>query len=91
MAWPYICPHKEKGLGFPLENGAPNDEVMVLSSQNGEEYLCDNLIGYVSIGENFTFTKDKDGNILSAKLGSYPYLPEKTFLNNLKGTLLALN
>ncbi|MBY0272760.1 MAG: beta-lactamase family protein [Alphaproteobacteria bacterium] len=79
---------KKKGLGFSLENWAPNDEVMVLSSQNGEEYLCDNLTGYASIGESFTFTKDKDGNILSAKLGSYPYLFEKTFLNNLKETLL---
>jgi len=79
---------KKKGLGFPLENWAPNDEAMVLSSQNGEDYLCDNLIGYASVGEKFTFEKDKDGTILSAKLGSYPYLLEKTFLSNLERTLL---
>ncbi|MBX9786465.1 MAG: beta-lactamase family protein [Alphaproteobacteria bacterium] len=79
---------KKKGLYFPLENWTPGEEAMVLSSQNGEEFLCDQQIGYDSIGEKITFKKDKDGNILSAKLGSYSYVLEKTFLNKLKGTLL---
>ncbi|MBI2707542.1 MAG: beta-lactamase family protein [Proteobacteria bacterium] len=79
---------KKKGLCLPLEGWLPCNEALLLTSKNGEEFLCDNQSGYDNVGETIRFKKDKDGHILSAKWGSETFPLEKTFLTNFKKTLL---
>lgn len=79
---------KNKGLCLPLELWIPCEEALLLTSKNGEEFFGVKQKGYDSVGEKINFKKDKKGNILSAKWGSYTFPLEKTFLDNLTQTLL---
>lgn len=79
---------KKTGLSLPLESWLPCRDALHLTSKNGEEYLCDKLSGYDSMGEKISFKKDAFGNILSVKWGSDNYHQEKTFLKDFKNTLL---
>jgi CubicO group peptidase (beta-lactamase class C family) len=79
---------EKTGLCLPLESWAPWEEALVLTSKNGEDYLCDKQSGYSSAGEKISFKKDKHGNILSAKWGGSFFPREKVFLENFKNTLL---
>ncbi len=79
---------KKKGLCFPLDSWAPCNEVLLLTSKDGEDFVCENQSGFRNIGEKITFKKDKDGTLLSIKWGSYTLPLEDVFLKKLQGTLL---
>lgn len=79
---------KKKGLCFMLDNWTLCNEVLLLTSKDGESFVCEGQSGFHHIGEKITFKKDKDGNLLSIKWGSKILLPENVFLKNLQTTLL---
>ncbi len=79
---------KKKGLCFTLDNWAPCNEVLLLTSKDGENFVCEGQSGFHNIGEEITFKKGKDGNLLSLKWGSKTLLQENVFLKNLQATLL---
>ncbi len=80
---------KKKGMCFPLETWSLCSEALLLTSKNGKEFLGEKQSGYNNVGELLSFKKDKEGTLLSAKWGSETFPLEKTFLENLKGTLLS--
>lgn len=79
---------EKTGLYLPLESWAPWEESLMLASKNGEDYLSDKEHGYDSVGENISFKKDKQGNILSAKWGGSFFPREQVFLENFKKHVL---
>ena len=79
---------KKKGLCFMLDNWVLCNEVLLLTSKDGENFICEDQSGFHNIGEKITFKKDKNGNLLSIKWGSKILLLENIFLKNLQATLL---
>lgn len=79
---------KKKGLCFPLDTWSPCDEVLLLTSKNGKDFICENQSGFRNMGEKITFEKAEDGYILSIKWGSYTLPLEGVFLKKLQETLL---
>ncbi len=77
---------KTKGLSFPLDFWSFDS--LYFSSRNGENYTCEKQNGIDNIGEILTFTKDKQGKILSAHWGASSFPLEDVFFENIKKTLM---